>query len=56
MKIKLLRPGIRVVYRLMTKPDIMRIIVIAVQQDEQVYPMLKERIRKRKIKIRKLCV
>ncbi|MHC1783060.1 MAG: hypothetical protein AB9891_09955 [Anaerolineaceae bacterium] len=48
LKIKLLRLGIRVVYRLSRAPDTMHIIIIAVRQDEQVYKMLQERIRKRK--------
>jgi hypothetical protein len=48
LKIKLLRPGFRVGYRLATKPDAMCIIILAVRQDEQVYRMLKESTRKRK--------
>jgi hypothetical protein len=31
------------------EPDRMRILIIAVRQDEQVYRMLQERIRKRKV-------
>jgi len=49
LKIKLLKLGIRVVYRLVREPDRMRILIIAVRQDEQVYRMLQERIRKRKV-------
>jgi mRNA interferase RelE/StbE len=49
LKIKLLRPGVRVVYRLVTNPDTMRNFVIAVREDAHVYRMLQERINKEKV-------
>lgn len=44
LKIKLLRSGIRVVYRLVIEKQIMRIIIISVREDERVYKMILDRI------------
>ena len=48
LKIKLLKLGIRVVYRLTEEKGVMRIIIISVREDEKVYKMLQERIKKEK--------
>jgi mRNA interferase RelE/StbE len=42
-KIKLLKSGIRVVYRIVRDEAIMRIIVIAVRADDEVYEMAAKR-------------
>ncbi|WP_409969334.1 type II toxin-antitoxin system RelE/ParE family toxin [Bengtsoniella intestinalis] len=44
LKIKLLRLGLRVVYRLIQEGDEMNIIVISVRDDETVYHIAKNRI------------
>ena len=46
LKIKLLKLGIRVVYRLVEEKGIMRIIIISVREDEKVYKLIQERIKK----------
>lgn len=46
LKIKLLKLGIRVVYRLVEDQKIMRIIIISVREDEKVYKMIQDRIKK----------
>jgi mRNA interferase RelE/StbE len=46
LKIKLLKLGMRVVYRLVEEKGIMRIIIISVRDDERVYKLLQERIKK----------
>jgi len=48
LKIKLLKLGIRGVYRLAEEKGVMRIIIISVREDEKVYKMLQERIKKEK--------
>ncbi len=45
MKIKLLKPGLRIVYRLVKEAAVMSIIVISVRDDEAVYDLAYERIR-----------
>ena len=45
-KIKLLRLGIRVVYGLVRKRGVMRIIVISVRTDEMVYKLAEKRLKK----------
>ena len=45
-KIKLLRLGIRVVYGLVRKRGVMRIIVISVRTDETVYKLAEKRLKK----------
>lgn len=47
LKIKLLKLGIRVVYRVIREQDVMKIIVISVRTDEKVYRIAQERIGKR---------
>lgn len=44
MKIKLLRLGIRVVYKIVKEQGVMRIIVISVREDETVYQIALDRI------------
>lgn len=46
MKIKLLKLGIRVVYRLIRDENTMRIIIISVRDDDAVYRMAQERLKK----------
>ncbi len=46
LKIKLLKLGIRVVYRLVRENGVMKIIVISVRTDEKVYKIAQERIKK----------
>jgi mRNA interferase RelE/StbE len=45
-KIKLLKLGIRVVYRVIRENGIMRIIVIAARADSEVYKIAEERLNK----------
>jgi len=47
-KIKLLKLGIRVVYRLEKNEDKMRIIVVSARTDEEVYKIAQVRIKKNK--------
>jgi mRNA interferase RelE/StbE len=44
MKIKLLKAGIRVVYKLVRNDDVMKIIVIAARADSEVYNIAEKRI------------
>ena len=44
-KIKLLKLGIRVVYRIIRTDKIMKIIVIAAREDEEVYEIAAQRIK-----------
>ncbi|MEN6435757.1 MAG: type II toxin-antitoxin system RelE/ParE family toxin [Anaerolineaceae bacterium] len=44
LKIKLLKLGLRVIYRLIEEKGVMRIIIISVREDEKVYKMLQERL------------
>jgi mRNA interferase RelE/StbE len=46
-KIKLLKSGIRVVYRLIRTGEIMKIIVIAARADDEVYKIAADRIERR---------
>ena len=46
LKIKLLKLGIRVVYRLERQQGIMRVVIVSVREDEKVYHLLQERIKK----------
>jgi mRNA interferase RelE/StbE len=46
-KIKLLKLGIRVVYKLIREGDVMKIIVIAARADDEVYDIAYERIAKK---------
>lgn len=46
LKIKLVKLGLRVVYRLEEVKGIMRIVIISVRNDEQVYKVLQSRIKK----------
>jgi mRNA interferase RelE/StbE len=46
LKIKLLKLGLRVVYRLVEDQEIMRIIIISVREDQKVYKMIQDRIKK----------
>ena len=46
LKIKLLKLGLRVVYRLVEDQEIMRIIIISVREEEKVYKMIQNRIKK----------
>ncbi len=48
LKIKLLKLGIRVVYKLVEENGTMRIVIVSVRDDEKVYKMLQERINKGK--------
>ncbi len=43
LKIKLLKPGLRVVYKVVREGSVMKIIVISIRDDETVYKMAKER-------------
>lgn len=43
LKIKLLKLGLRVVYRVVRENNVMRIIIVSVRDDETVYKMAKER-------------
>ena len=45
MKIKLLRDGLRVVYGIERKDEVMEIIIISIRDDETVYKMASERIK-----------
>jgi mRNA interferase RelE/StbE len=45
-KIKLLKLGIRVIYKVIREHDIMRIIVIAARADSEVYKIAEERLTK----------
>jgi mRNA interferase RelE/StbE len=49
LKIKLLKLGIRVIYRLVEDQGIMRIVIISVRADEMVYKLLQDRIQKSKV-------
>jgi len=46
LKIKLLKLGIRVVYQLVEEKGTMRIIIVSVRDDEKVYKLAQERIKK----------
>jgi mRNA interferase RelE/StbE len=46
LKIKLQKLGIRVVYRLIRNQNTMRIIIISVRDDDTVYRMAQERLKK----------
>jgi mRNA interferase RelE/StbE len=46
LKIKLLKLGIRVVYRLERQQGVMRVVIVSVREDEKVYHLLQERINK----------
>jgi mRNA interferase RelE/StbE len=46
LKIKLLREGLRVVYRLVKENETMRIIIISVRDDNEVYRLAYERTHK----------
>lgn len=45
LKIKLMKLGLRVVYGLERKGNIMKIIIISIRDDETVYKMAQERIK-----------
>lgn len=45
LKIKLLKLGLRVVYRVVRENNVMRIIIISVRDDETVYKLAKDRIK-----------
>ena len=45
LKIKLLKLGLRVVYRVVRENNVMRIIVISVRDEEAVYKLAKDRIK-----------
>ncbi len=45
LKIKLLKLGLRVVYKVVHEKDVMRIIVISVRDDETVYKIARARIK-----------
>lgn len=45
LKIKLLKLGLRVVYRVVRENNVMRIIVISVRDDETVYKLARDRIK-----------
>ena len=49
LKIKLLKLGIRIVYRLIRDDEVMRIIVIAVRADDEVYRIAADRLQKEPI-------
>jgi len=49
LKIKLKKQGIRVCYRIVHKNEVMRVIIISIRVDEQVYRLLQERITKGQI-------
>lgn len=42
-KIKLKRPGLRVVYRLVREKDVMKVIVISARADDEVYLLAQKR-------------
>ncbi len=46
LKIKLLREGIRIVYRLVRTETTMLIIVVGVREDEEVYEIAQKRMKK----------
>lgn len=46
LKIKLKKLGIRVCYRIVVENEIMRVVIISIRADEQVYKLLQERIKK----------
>jgi mRNA interferase RelE/StbE len=48
LKIKLSKLGLRVVYRLEKNMGVMQIVIISVRDDEKVYRLLQDRIRKGK--------
>jgi len=45
MKIKLLKLGLRIIYCIVRKDNIMRIIIISVRDDEAVYKIAQKRIK-----------
>ena len=49
LKIKLKKLGIRVCYRIIYEKEIMRVVVISIRADEQVYKELQKRITKGQI-------
>jgi len=49
LKIKLKKQGIRVCYRIVYENEIMRVVIISICADEQVYKLLQERIKKGQI-------
>jgi mRNA interferase RelE/StbE len=49
LKIKLRKPGIRIVYRLINTKKEMRIVIISVRENEKVYFLLQERIKQDRI-------
>lgn len=48
-KIKLKKQGIRVCYRIVQENEIMRVVIISIRADDQVYKLLRERIKKKQI-------
>ena len=46
LKIKLRKLGIRVCYRLVYENEVMRVVIISIRTDEQVYKLLQQRITK----------
>ena len=48
-KIKLKKLGIRVSYRIVYEREIMRVVIISIRADEQVYKLLQDRIKKGQI-------
>ncbi|MCX6053318.1 MAG: type II toxin-antitoxin system RelE/ParE family toxin [Chloroflexi bacterium] len=49
LKIKLKKHGIRVFYRIVFENEIMRVVIISIRAEEQVYKLLQERIKKGQI-------
>ena len=49
LKIKLKKLGIRVCYRIVYEHEIMRVVIISIRADEQVYKLLQKRITKGQI-------
>lgn len=47
MKIKLLKLGLRIVYGIERKNGVMRIIIVSIRNDEEVYKMAYERLNKK---------
>ena len=45
LKIKLLKLGLRVIYKLVRENNVMRVIIISVRDDETVYKLAQERIK-----------
>lgn len=45
LKIKLLKLGIRIVYGIVRENEIMRIVIISVREDNEVYDAAKDRLR-----------